>query len=139
MCPCVGRFNTYSSFGQSGAKGFSSYQIPSSCLLPLQSRRIVGSLSILYRYFHANCSSELSNCMAPLLSRPRSTRLSTQDHSSTVQTPYAIVNQYLLSFFPFTGKLYNSLPASVFPPVYDLSAFKSGVSRHLCNPNGSLF
>ncbi len=28
--PCVGRFNTYSSFGQGGVKGFSSHQIPSS-------------------------------------------------------------------------------------------------------------
>ncbi len=51
--------------------------------------------------------------------------------------PYARVNQYLLSFFPLTGKLWNSLPASVFPPVYDLSAFKRGVWRHLGNKNWS--
>ena len=106
-----------------------------SCLLPLKSRRNVASLSIFYRYFHANCSSELANCMPPLLPRPRYTRLSLQAHPYTVQTPYARVNQYLHSFIPFTGKLWNSLPASVFPPVYDLNAFKRGVSRHLCNLN----
>ncbi len=103
-----------------------------SCLLPLKSRRNGTFLSIFYRYFHANCSSELGNCIPPLLPRPRCKRLSSQAHSYTVQTPYARVNQ---SFFPCTGKLWNSLPASVFPPVYDLNAFKRGVSRHICNQN----
>ncbi len=37
-------------------------------LLPLKSRRQVASLSILYRYFHSDCSSELANYM-PLPSR----------------------------------------------------------------------
>ncbi len=68
-------------------------------------------LSIFYRYFHANCSSELANCMPLLLPRPRRTRLSSQAHFYTVQTPYARVNQYLHSFFRFTGRLWNSLTA----------------------------
>ena len=106
-----------------------------SCLLPLKSRRDVASLSVFYRYFHANCSSELANCMPPLLPRPRNTRLSSHAHPYTVQTPFARVNQYLQSFLPSTGKLWNRLPASVFPPDYDLNAFKRGVSRHLCNRN----
>ncbi len=37
------------------------------CILPLNLRREVASLSIFYRYFHAKCSSELANCMPPLL------------------------------------------------------------------------
>ncbi len=104
-----------------------------SSLLPLQSRRDVASLSIFYRYCYANCSSALTNCMPPLLPSPRYTRLSSQADSCTVQTPYARVNQYRLSFFPFTGALWNSLPASVFPPLYYLNAFKRKVSRHFCN------
>merc|ERR1711980_11675 len=104
-----------------------------SCVLPLKLRRNVASLSISYRYFHANCSSELANCMPPPLPRPRCTRLSTLSHSYAVQTPNARVNQYLHSFIPSTGKLWNSLPWSVFPPSYDLNAFKRGVSRHLSN------
>ncbi|MPC55258.1 hypothetical protein E2C01_049190 [Portunus trituberculatus] len=32
---------------------------------------------------------------------------------------------------PFTGKLWNSLPAPVFPTSYDLSSFKREVSSHL--------
>ncbi len=102
-------------------------------LVPLNSRRDVASLSISCRYFHANCSSVLANCMPPLLPRPRHTRLSSQAHSYTVLTPFARVNLYHDSFFPLTGELWNRLPASVFPPVYDLNAFKRGVSRHFCN------
>ncbi len=105
------------------------------CLLPLNSRRSVASLSIFYRYFHANCSFELANCMPPLLPRSSCTRFSSHAHSYTVQTPYAGVNHYLLSFLPLTDKLWNSLSASVFPPVYDLNVFKRKGSRHLCNQN----
>ena len=39
------------------------------------------------------------------------------------------VNQYLHSFIPYTGKLWNFLPLSVFPPAYDLNSFKRGVSN----------
>ena len=101
------------------------------CLDSLSHRRNVASLSIFYRYFHADCSSELANCMPPPLPRPRCTRLSTSSHPYSVHLPNARVNQYLHSFIPYTGKLWNSLPLSVFPPAYDLNSFKRGVSRHL--------
>ncbi len=52
---------------------------------------------------------------------------------NTIQTPYARVNHYRDSLFPSTSKIGNTFPASVFPPVYDLSTFKRGVSRHFCN------
>ncbi|ORD92879.1 hypothetical protein ECANGB1_2401, partial [Enterospora canceri] len=103
------------------------------CLDSLSHRRNVASLSIFYRYFHADCSSELANCMPPPLPRPRCTRLSTSSHPYSVHLPNARVNQYLHSFIPYTGKLWNSLPLSVFPPAYDLNSFKRGVSRHLSN------
>ena len=104
-------------------------------LLPLKFRRNVASLSIFYRYFHADCSSELANCMPPPLPRPRCTRLSTHAHPYTVQTPYARVNQHLHSFIPHAGKLWNNLPSSVFPPAYDLNSFKRRVSGHLSSRN----
>ena len=115
------------------SKAFRLVDFPplTDCLQPLASRRDVASLAIFYRFFHANCSSELANCMPPLLMRPRCTRLSTYSHPYSVQIPYARVNQYLHSFFVSTGKLWNSLPASVFPPSYDLNFFKREVSRHL--------
>merc|ERR1712035_111623 len=104
------------------------------CLQPLLFRRNVASLSIFYRYFHANCSSELANCMPPPLMRPRCTRLSTFSHPNTVQTPYARVDQYLHSFIPFTGKLWNTLPSSVFPPFYNLGTFKRSFKMPLQSP-----
>merc|ERR1712035_159706 len=62
-------------------KGFRLINTPSltDCLQSLKIRRSVASLSILYRYFHGNCSSEIANCM------PRCTRLSTYSHSFSVQ------------------------------------------------------
>ena len=101
------------------------------CFQSLKHRRSVASLSIFYRYFHGYCSSELANCMPPPLPRPRCTRLSTFSHPYSIQLTNARVNQYLHSFIPFTGRLWNSLPDSVFPPSYNLDSFKRGVSRHL--------
>ena len=103
------------------------------CLQPLAIRRNVASLSIFYRFFHGYCSSELADCVPPPLLQPRCTRLSTHSHPYSVQLTNARVNQYLQSFFSFTGKLWNSLPFTVFPPFYDLNGFKRGVSRHLWN------
>merc|ERR1712035_212357 len=51
---------------------------------------------------------------------PRCTRLSTYSHPFSVQLSNARVNQHLHSFIPFTGKLWNSLPESIFLPAYDL-------------------
>ncbi|MPC52022.1 hypothetical protein E2C01_045881 [Portunus trituberculatus] len=47
-----------------------------------------------------------------------------------------IVNQYSQSFIPFSCKLWNSLPAYVFPSSYDLLSFKKEVSRHLSLSSG---
>lgn len=102
-----------------------------NCLQSLSHRRNVASLSIFYRYFHGNCSTDLANCMPRLFLRPRCTKLSSSSHPYSVQLPNARVNQYAPSFIPFTDKLWNSLPASVFPNSYNLSSFKREVSRHL--------
>ena len=101
------------------------------CLQRLTLGRNVAYLAIFYRSFHVNCSSELANCMPPLFPRSHSTRFSVRSHLYSVHPPYARVNQYLHSFFPSTGKLWNSLPESVFPPSYELNSFKRGVPRHL--------
>ena len=82
-------------------------------------------------YFHVDCSSELANCMPPPIPWPRCTRLSTSFHPYSVHLPNARINQYLHSFILYTGKLWNSLPLSVFPLAYDLNSFKRGLSIHL--------
>ncbi|MPC55793.1 hypothetical protein E2C01_049737 [Portunus trituberculatus] len=42
-----------------------------------------------------------------------------------------LTSVYSKSFMPFTGRLWNLLPASVFPTSYDLFSFKREVSRQL--------
>ncbi len=93
--------------------------------------RHVASLSIFCRYFHADCSFVFANCMPLPLPRLHYTRLSTHAHPYTIQTPYARANQHFHSYIPFTGKLWNSPPSSVFPLAYDLTSFKKSISRHL--------
>ncbi len=117
----------------------SSVLLFSPSLLPLKFCHQVASLSIFYCYFYSNCSSELANCMPPPPTRPRCICLSTQAHPFIVQIPYTRVNQHLHSFIPFTGKLWNDLPLSVFPPAYDLNSFKRRVSGHLSSLNWPLF
>ena len=38
---------------------------------------------------------------------------------------------YVSSFFPYTARLWNSLPMEYFPLKYDLNGFKSRINRHL--------
>ena len=75
------------------------------CLQSHTLRHNVASLAIFYRYFHANCSSELANYMPSPLPWPRLTRFFTRSHPYFVHLPYATVNYYLHSCFPSTGKL----------------------------------
>ncbi|MPC29407.1 hypothetical protein E2C01_022637 [Portunus trituberculatus] len=101
------------------------------CLQSLSHRRNVTSLSIFLRYFQANCSIDLANCIPPLFLRPRCTKLSSSFHPYSAQPSNTRVNQYSQSFIPFPDKLWISLPASVFPSSYDLTSFKREVSGHL--------
>ncbi|MPC53527.1 hypothetical protein E2C01_047422 [Portunus trituberculatus] len=65
--------------------------------------------------------------MPPLLLWPHYTRLSSSSHPYSVQLSNIRVNHYFQSFIPFSGKLWNSPPASVFPSSYDLTSFKRKV------------
>ena len=100
------------------------------CLNPFNHHHHVASLSLFCCYFHADCSSELANCMPPSLPWPHCTSRSTS-HPYSVHLYNARVNQYLHSFVPYTGKLWDSITLCVFPSAYDLNSFKRGVSRHL--------
>ena len=65
------------------------------CLQPLSHCLNVASLALFYRYFHGNCSSDLANCMPPLLPRPRCTRLASSCHPYSLHLPNAKVIQIL--------------------------------------------
>ena len=93
-------------------------------------------LVLFYRYFHANCSSDLANCMPPLLSWNRCTRLASSPDPYPVHLCNTKVNQCSQSFIPFSSKLWNSTPTSVFQSAYNLNSFKREVSRHLTQSFG---
>ena len=59
---CLGRLHSYSSFEQREIKYFRLINSSplTDCLQPLSHRCNVASLALFYRYFHANCSSDLS-------------------------------------------------------------------------------
>ncbi|MPC18955.1 MOB kinase activator 3A [Portunus trituberculatus] len=59
-----------------------------------------------------HCSTDLANYMPPLLPHPRCTRLSSSSHRYSVHLSNARLNQYSQSVIPFSGALWNSLPAS---------------------------
>ena len=63
---------------------------------------------LFYCYFHADCSSELTNCTSLPIPGLRCTKLSTSSHPCSVHLFNARVNQYFDSFIPYTGKLWNS-------------------------------
>ena len=51
----------------------------------------------------------------------RRTRLSSSSYHYSVQLSLLKVNQDSQSFIPFSGKLWSSLPASIFPTSYDFT------------------
>ena len=100
-------------------------------LEPLAHRRNVASLSLFYRYYIGGCSSELAQMLPFPFSRGRLTRYSDRLHDFSVTIPRCYKDVYVSSFFPRTARLWNFLPLEYFPLIYDLSAFKSRINRHL--------
>ena len=100
-------------------------------LEPVAHRGNVANLSLFCRYYFGRCSSELAQLVPLPFSRDRSTRYFDRliDFSVTISRFYRDV--YVNSFFPRTARLWNSLPLEYVPLTYDLSGFKSRISRHL--------
>ena len=102
-----------------------------SNLEPLSLRRQVASLSLFYRYYFGHCSRELIGCVPPPLPRPRNTRQAVSCHQHCVKIDNSRIARYDVCFFPSTSKLWNSLPANVSPPQYNLSSFKRRIFQFL--------
>ena len=94
-------------------------------------RRIVASFSLFYKHYFGRCSSELAQLVPFPISRWRSTCFSDRWHDFSVSFSRCYKDVYVNSFFPRTARFWNSLPTECFPLNYDLSGFKSRISRHL--------
>ena len=98
---------------------------------PFAHRQNVASLSLFYSYYFDKCSSELAQLVPLPFCRGRSTCYSDRLHDFSVTVPRCYKDVYVNSFFPCTGRLWNSLPIESFPLTYDLSGFKPIINRHL--------
>ena len=96
-------------------------------ILPMSHRRNVGSLSLLYRYFHGHCSKELLGLVPAPQHLGPSTRYAAASHPFCLEIPRSRTKHHMKSFFPRTVRLWNSLPSSVFPADYDLAQFKRSI------------
>ena len=95
----------------------------------LAHRRAVGDLALFYRYFHGKCSSEIKSIMPALASFNRPTRHNQSWHPFAVQLKTQRTTYSKASFVYRTSLLWNSLPAQIFPPSYNLQQFKARVNK----------
>ena len=98
-------------------------------LQPLSHRRLVGDLSIFYRYFNGHCSQESGDIVLVPLRRVRTTRSSTHSHPFHFSLPNPRTLSHKSSFIPRTCNLWNVLPSSCSPESYNLPSFKSKLSK----------
>ena len=67
-------------------------------LQPLSHRRLVGDLSILYKYFHGHCSQEIREIIPVPLRRVRTTRTSTHSYPFQLSLPNSRTLSHKSSF-----------------------------------------
>ena len=103
----------------------------SSDLQALSHKTDVANLSLVYKYYYGNCSSQLADLVPPERATVRSTCFSEQMHCHTVNSFMCRTKFYQSSFFRHKVALWNSLTNECFQPDYDLIAFKGRVNKFL--------
>ena len=98
-------------------------------LQPLSPCRLVGHLSIFYRYFNGHCSQEIRDIIPVPLRPVKTTRSSTHSHPFQVSLPNPRTLSHKSSFIPRTCNVWNVLPSSCFPESYNLPSFKSKINK----------
>ena len=98
-------------------------------LQPLSHLRLVGDVSIYYRYFNGHCSQEIRDIIPVPLRRVRTTRSSTHSHFFQVSLPNPRTLSHKSSFIPRACNLWNVLPFSCLPESYNRPSFKSKINK----------
>ena len=103
----------------------------------LQHRREVASLSVFYRIHFGECSKALFELIEPSPFHHRTTRRRQNFHPYVVGTPKSRTKRFDKSFLVRTAKVWNELPASIFPDKYSPEIFKRRVNRYLMDRRGT--
>ena len=88
-------------------------------------------LETAYLYYIDMCLSDLAELVPFPYHRGRCTCYSDRLHDFSATIARSYKNVYINSFFPCTAKLWSSLSIECFPLIYDVSGFRSRISRHL--------
>lgn len=105
--------------------------ILTSDIEPLSLRRDLASLCVLYRLYNGLCSEELFEMMPTATFYHRTARHRQGIHAHTLQPKWSRTVRFQRNFLPRTIRLWNELPAEVFPQCYSMGSFKGGVNRFL--------
>ncbi|XP_052751430.1 uncharacterized protein LOC128200816, partial [Galleria mellonella] len=96
---------------------------------PLSLRRDFASLCVFYCLYNGLCSEELFNITATVYHRTGRHRQVVHPH--VLQPQWSRTAQFQRCFLSRTFRLWNELPAQVFPRDYSMGFFKRGVKRFL--------
>lgn len=100
-----------------------------SSLQSLAHRRCVAALTLFYRYFFGDCSLELKSIVPRVFHSTRLTRSSSNQHRYAVCTPRSHTVSHSSSFIIRTARLWNALPSSCFPLLFNPQLFKSSINK----------
>ena len=98
---------------------------------PLGLRRDFASLCVFYRLYNGLCSEELFEMMPTATFYHRTARHRQGVHPHTLEPKWSRTVRFQRNFLPRTLRLWNELPAEVFPQAYSMGFFKRGVNRFL--------
>ena len=98
-------------------------------LQPLSHRRLIGDLSIYYRYINGHCFQEFRDIIPVPLRRVRITSRSTRSQLFEVSLPTSRTLSHKSSLIPRTCNLWNVLPSFCFPESYNLPSANSKINK----------
>ena len=106
-----------------------------SSITCLGHRRNVSCIVLFYKYYLGKCSSGLSDLIPLPQVFTRNTRFSGRSHAYTVATmSHRTMHYRKNSFFTRTARLWNNLPADIFPTSFNISLFKERIKQTLFHP-----
>ena len=101
-----------------------------SSITSLGHRRNVSCIVLFYQYYFVKWSSGLSELIPPPKVFTRNTRLSGRSHACTVATMFHRTTHYRENFFfARTARLWNNLPADIFPTSFNISLLKARINQ----------